>query len=283
MVEDLVLVGPVPVAPEQAAAAAAPVLDVVADDLEAAGLVEVVVVPVRVERVGVGGVAVIVGCRGHAGAGDGLVVDRTVLARREAVPHTRGAGRERRGGVLGVGEVLRRRVGRTRAVLAAVPRGQRPRGGGAGAPPEGVGHGAGLVGVAVPQAGPADAAGRALGRLEGVPREFGPARGRGGGGPDGGGEAGGLVPRGLVARGLVARREGVDRPRLERADLVAVRLRFAGGAVLGRGMSPPPVRTAGPGHDRARLPSRNCCRITTAAAWSITERCLRLSMPPSRR
>ena len=51
---------------------------------------------------------------------------------------------------------------------------------------------------------------------------------------------------------------------------------------VGRGV-PPAARSARVVHDRGRRLSRNCCRMTTAAAWSITGRCLRLSMPPSRR
>ena len=47
--------------------------------------------------------------------------------------------------------------------------------------------------------------------------------------------------------------------------------RESAGAVSG-GVSPPPARATGRGHDRARRLSRYCCRMTTAAAWSITER-----------
>ena len=211
VVEDLVLVGAVPVAPEQAAAAAAHVLDVVADDLEAAGLV---------------------GCgrpsarraRGRRWRRRGRRATRARgswrRSRRRPGPSWRGERRSHtpagRGGsgaegcsvsatCCGVGSAGRERS----SPLCRADSGRAERG--AGAAPEGLGHRAGLVGVAVAQAGPADAAGRALGRLEGVPRELGPAGGRGGRGPDGGGEAGGLVARGLVARGLVAGCEGVDR------------------------------------------------------------------------
>src|SRR4051812_26916265 len=90
-----------------------------------------------------------------------------------------------------------------------------------------------------------------------------------------------LPPRGLVTGrfvpGMVVSGRG---PAVVPTDPVG--RGHAAGAAVGRGVTPPARRPGRLAHGRFRL-SRYCCRMTTAAAWSITGRCLRLSMPPSRR
>jgi hypothetical protein len=126
-----------------------------------------------------------------------------------------------------------------------------------------------VIGVVVGAVGPPGRLGEQTGLVGGAVEEAGTAAGRLPGVAGDGLEAAGHVGRDLVAGGLVAR------------DCESQALGGRDQAV-GRGVPSVP-RPAELVHERCRRLSRNCCRMTTAAAWSITGRCLRLSMPPSRR
>jgi hypothetical protein len=245
-------------------------LDMGADDLQTTGLVlpGVPVVGLEGVRVGVvvvgragsahgsgslpGPVAGVEGSAGHGWPRERRGVVAGVLAWVQPVPHTRRTGRERRGGV-----TLRQVVAGTpagRALTAAAVAGTH-----------------GVVGVIAGAVGPPVRLDERPGPVRGVvDHALAPAGRTGTGPPADGREASGHVRRDLVAGRLVPRDA-------ETEALGAGRER-----ALGRGVPSVP-RTAELTHVRGRRLSRNCCRMTTAAAWSITARCWRLSMPPSRR